>query len=59
MRLIKRVMGFKSKDYKHLWFLFKNMHKQMFLGDYAEAYDAWMWIRVHFAYDGRWVEEDK
>lgn len=51
--MIKRVIGFRGHDWKHIWTLFKNMHVQMFKGDFNEAYDAWMWIKIHFSYDSR------
>lgn len=57
MTIIKRIFAFDSRDWKHLWFLFKNMNKQLLKGDYAEAYDAWMWIRVHLTYEGKWKED--
>lgn len=60
MKLVKRVLSFDSRDWKHIWTLFKNMNKQLFwYQDYAEAYDSWMWIRIHFTYNGEWMEEDK
>lgn len=49
--MIKRIIKFNLKDWEHIWWLFKNMIKQFAKGDYAESYDAWMWIRVHLSYD--------
>ncbi|EPH89725.1 hypothetical protein D922_03393 [Enterococcus faecalis 06-MB-DW-09] len=57
MKVIKRIFTFDSRDWKHLRFLFKNMIKQLFKGDYAEAYDAWMWIRIHLTYEGKWKDD--
>lgn len=59
INISRRIMGFKSHDWKHLWFLFKNMHIQLFKGDLLEAYDAWMWIRVHLSYDSTYVPNEE
>ncbi|MGG5324334.1 hypothetical protein IGJ83_000730 [Enterococcus pernyi] len=57
MKVIKGIFSFDSRDWKHLWFLFKNMHKQLFwYQDYGEACDSWMWIRIHLTYEGKWKE---
>ena len=55
MKIVKRVLSFDHRDWKHVWFLFKNMNIQLLKGDFAEAYDAWMWIRVHLIYEGKWM----
>lgn len=49
--MIKRILKFKKHDWQHIWGLVKDMHKQAFIGEFAEAYEAWMWIKVHFRYD--------
>lgn len=55
--MIKRAIGFKIHDWKHLWWLFKNMNSQLFKGNYLEAYDSWMWIKIHFCYDSKKKQE--
>lgn len=51
MKVIKRALHFDRRDWKHVWWLFKNMWVNLAKGDLTEAYDAWMWIVVHFSYD--------
>jgi hypothetical protein len=55
MKLIKRVLSFEKHDWKHVWFLFKNMVTQFIKGDLHESKDAFMWIKIHFTYDSQKV----
>ncbi|MGG5341159.1 hypothetical protein IGI58_003615 [Enterococcus sp. AZ020] len=49
--MFKRIINFKMSDWKHIWWLWKNMHIQFFKGNFSESYEAWMWILVHLSYD--------
>lgn len=42
MKVIKRALNFDYKDWKHVGWLFGDMIKQTFKGEFHEAYDAWM-----------------
>lgn len=54
--MIKRILNFDSKDWNHVWCLFKNMVVQFCKGDLLEAKDAWYFIRFHFEYDSKRVK---
>lgn len=54
--MIKRILKFKADDWKHIWFLFKNMIVQFLKGDFLEAKDAWYWIRIHVEFDSKRVK---
>lgn len=53
--MIKRVFGFKSDDWRHIFFLSRSATKNFFKGDFHEATDALYWIRVHLSYDSNKV----
>ena len=50
--MLKRIANFDTEDWKHIWWLFKNMLKQFFIEcDFEEAKLAWLFITMHFCYD--------
>jgi hypothetical protein len=49
--MIKRVMKFDKQDWKHCWWLFRNMIKQFLLLEFAESYEAWLLLKLHITYD--------
>ncbi|UYL12624.1 hypothetical protein DUT89_10035 [Bacillus subtilis] len=54
--MIKRIMSFKYDDWRHIFFLLKNVAKNFFKGDFHEASDALYWIRVHLSFDSNKVK---
>ncbi len=58
MKTIKRIANFDKTDWKHIGWLFRNIIKQFFKGEFSESYDAWMWIKIHCSYDSNRLKED-
>lgn len=54
--MIKRITSFKNDDWRHIFFLLKNVAKNFFKGDFHEASDALYWIRVHLSFDSNKVK---
>lgn len=48
-----RILKFDKNDWKHVTWLFKNMIKQLFKGDFHEAREAFIWIKIHCTYDSK------
>ena len=53
--MIKRILGFKLHDWKHVGFLLRNCIRQLFKGEFNEAIDALYWIKIHLSYDSKLV----
>ena len=51
--MIKRIINFDKEDWKHIWWLFKNMIKQFMLFNFKESHEAFLWIKIHLMYDNR------
>lgn len=49
--MIKRILKFKTHDWKHIYTLSKTMISNLIKLDFLEAYDSFMWIKVHLTYD--------
>lgn len=49
--MIKRILKFDKDDWDHVWWLFKNMCRSIWNYDFGEAYESWLWIKIHFQYD--------
>jgi hypothetical protein len=45
-----QILKFKRDDWKHVWWLFKNMIYQLSIGDFKESKEAWYWIKIHCTY---------
>ncbi|MCP1459499.1 hypothetical protein J3D57_001469 [Bacillus amyloliquefaciens] len=54
--MIKRIMSFKSDDWRHIFFLLKSAAKNFFKGDFHEANDALYWIRIHLSFESNKVK---
>lgn len=51
--MIKRIWNFDKRDVKHVTWLFKNMIKAFFKGDYIDMVDAYYFIKIHCSYDSK------
>lgn len=49
--MIKRILNFDKEDWKHCWWLFRNMIKQFILMDFKESEEAWLLLKLHLSYD--------
>lgn len=49
--MIKRVLKFNKQDWKHVWWLFRNMIKQFVLFNFSEAEESWFFLKLHFTHD--------
>lgn len=43
-------------DIKHVSFLLKNFIKGKLTGDEILAEDSFCWLKIHFKYDGKWID---
>lgn len=58
--MIKRMMQFDKKDWKHMRFLFKNLFIQVFIKfDWHETKDTYFFIKLHLYCDSTYVGDDK
>ncbi len=48
-----QIFKFNKNDWQHVAWLFKNMIKQFFLGDFHEAREAFLWIKIHCIYESK------
>ncbi len=56
LSVLKRLVNFNKKDWKHVWWLFKNMIKQFFIGDLHESKEAYLFLKIHLSYDSTRVD---
>jgi len=51
--MIKRILHFDKQDWKHCWWLFRNMIKQFILLEFHESEEAWFWLKIHLTNDSK------
>jgi hypothetical protein len=54
--LIKRILNFDKKDWKHILWLLKNSVIQLFKGNLSESKEALYWVKIHICYDSHRVK---
>lgn len=54
--MIRRIVGFRKNDWKHIGFLAKNMFKQILRGNLHEAKEVCVFIKIYTSYDSKRVD---
>jgi hypothetical protein len=53
MKIIKRIIQFDNKDWKHISWLISMMFKGWWNGDWKQIVESWFWLRIHLEYDSK------
>lgn len=56
-KVLKRLRSYDEHDWRHVRFLFKNMFKQLVVGEYGEAKDAFYFLKLHLTHDSERVRK--
>ena len=51
--MLKRIINFNRKDWKHLWWLFTRIVNGWYNGNLEQMVDAYCWILIHLKYDSK------
>lgn len=51
--MIKRLINFNTKDWKHLGWLFKGLCKNFITCNYADFMECYYLIRLHLCHDNK------
>lgn len=49
--MIKRIMNFDKKDWKHVSWLFRNMIKDFWLCNFEDSHESWLFLKLHLTHD--------
>jgi len=50
------MCSFDKKDWKHIFWLFGIMIKNLLKGDFHEAHESYLWIKIHCEYESKRIE---
>lgn len=53
--MLKRIINFDKRDWKHVWWLFTKILNGWYNGNLNQIVDAYYWIRIHLEYDSKQV----
>lgn len=51
-----QIINFDKQDWKHVWWLLKNMIYQFTIGDFEESKEAWYWLKMHCTYPSNRID---
>lgn len=52
-------MSLRSReDFRHVGWLFRNMIRQAWAGDFHEAREAYYWILIHLSYESKRIDKE-
>jgi hypothetical protein len=53
LKIIKRVLNFDKDDWKHCHWLFRSMVKKFFILEFNDAYESWLFLKLHLTHDSK------